>query len=183
VQDLNLKDLFLVEILIQFQTAIAGKMKRLDRLHIARQHNSPDSSGILHQEKYGDWFGRMLVESWSSDFTKVVKCVSEDLATADGISLEEAKNCVVSSYRMLVAPSLLSNILNEPSVPQSMPIVAALVRSLVKLPENSILKRSARSLYRKLRWISLDAVYGEKIITTRVPNLRNDFQPIVDCRS
>src|SRR5437870_3845451 len=78
--DLNLKDLFLVEYLIAFLTAIVGKTKRLETLYIARQHNSPGSSGIAHEEKFGDWFGRMLVQSWSAYTTICVTITAATLA-------------------------------------------------------------------------------------------------------
>jgi glycosyltransferase domain-containing protein len=180
VRDLNLDDLFLTAHLVQFLTAIAGKTKRLERLYIARQYDSPGSSGGVHEEKFGNWFGRMLLESWSADFAKFVNTVSGCLAAADGISIDEAKDFVISSYRILVAPSLLSNILDEPSVKMSMPIVASIVRRLVSLPEHSIYKKLMRRSYRTLRWISLDAVYGQKIFGTPVRNSRKDFQPIVE---
>jgi glycosyltransferase domain-containing protein len=178
VRDLNLNDLFLVEVLIQFLTAIAGKTKRLEHMYLARQYNTPSGSGAIHAEKYGDWFGRMLLDSWSDDFANFVNCVSGCLAAADGISIDEAKDCVISSYRMLVAPSLLSDILDEPSVTMSMPIVASIVRHLVRLSEDSISKKLMRKLYRNLGWVSLDAVYGEKVFRRLVPNSRNDFGPI-----
>lgn len=180
VHDLNLNDMFLVEILIEFLTAIAGKMKRLKRMYIARQYNQPSSSGGIHSEKFGDWFGRMLLDSWSDDFTKFLNSVSGCLVAADGISVDEAKDCIISSYRMRVAPPLLSNILDEPSVTMSMPIVAIIVRRLVNLPAHSSYKKLMRRLYRSLRWISLDAVYGEKVFGSQVTNSRKDFQPIVE---
>src|SRR5207237_6335069 len=90
VRDLDLKDLFLAADLIQFLTAIAGKTKRLDRLYLARQYNSPGSSGGAHEKKFGNWFERMLVASWSADFTKFLNSVSESLAAADGISIDQA---------------------------------------------------------------------------------------------
>jgi glycosyltransferase domain-containing protein len=180
VRDLNLNDLFLVEMLILFLTAIAGKTKRLEHMYLARQYNSPNSSGAVHSEKYGDWFGRMLLDSWSSDFAKFVNSVSGCLAAAEGISVDEARNYVISLYRMHVAPSLLSSILDEPSVTMSMPIVASIVRRLVSLPEHSIPKKLMRKLYRGVRWISLDAVYGEKVFGVPVTNSRKDFQPIVE---
>jgi glycosyltransferase domain-containing protein len=180
VKTLNLNDLFLVESLIQFLTAVAGKTKRLDRLHIARQHNPPNSSAAIHQEKFGNWLGRMLVETWSTDFTKFVAAVSSSLAAADGISIDEAKDCVIQSYKMGIAPSLLSDILDEPTVTMPTAITAAIVRRLVRLPETSVTRRLTRRLYRTIQWISLDAVYGTEFLSTPVMNSRKDFQPILE---
>lgn len=180
VRDLAPKDLFIFEQVVCFLTAIAGKAKRLDRLYLARQKNSPARSGGTHTQRYGDWFGRMLVESWSEDFTNFVKVASAFLAASDGISEEEARDCVIRCYRVLVAPALLSNILDEPSVTLSMSTVVPIVRRLVGLPESSILKKLTRNLYRRLRWISLDSVYGTEFLAGRVPDARKDVNPILE---
>jgi len=179
VRDLGPKDLFIFEQVVCFLTAIAGKAKRLDTLYLARQSNSPASSGGSHAQRFGDWFGRMLVESWSEDFTKFVNVASAFLAASDGISEEDARDCVIACYRMLVAPALLSNILEEPTVTLSMSTVVPIVRRLVRLPEGSIVKRLARNLYRRVGWISLDFVYGTEFLAGRVPDARKDFSPIL----
>ncbi|HLX81360.1 MAG TPA: TIGR00180 family glycosyltransferase [Burkholderiales bacterium] len=179
VRDLGPKDLFIFEQVACFLTAIAGKAKRLDTLYLARQNNSPASSGGIHTQRFGDWFGRMLAESWSEDFTKFVNVASAFLAASDDISEDEARDCVIKSYRMLVAPALLSNILEEPTVTLSMSTVVPVVRRLVRLPESSIVKRLARNLYRRVRWISLDSVYGTEFVAGRVPEARKDFSPIL----
>ncbi|OGA01871.1 MAG: hypothetical protein A3H35_14095, partial [Betaproteobacteria bacterium RIFCSPLOWO2_02_FULL_62_17] len=160
VRDIGPKDLFIFEQVVCFLTAIAGKAKRLDTLYLARQANSPASSGGTHAQRFGDWFGRMLVESWSEDFTKFANVTSAFLAASDGISEDEARDCVIRCYRMLVAPALLSNILEEPTVTLSMSTIVPIVRRLVRLPESSIVKRLARNLYRRVGGISLDSVYG-----------------------
>src|SRR5437879_4812438 len=58
--DLNIKDLFLVEYLIAFLTAIVGKTKRLETLYMSRQHDSPGSSGLAHEENFGARVGRRV---------------------------------------------------------------------------------------------------------------------------
>lgn len=179
VRDLAPKDLFIFEQVVCFLTAIAGKAKRLDTLYLARQYNSPAGSGGTHSLRFGDWLGRMLVESWSEDFTKFVKIASTSLAESDDISEDEARNCVIRCYRMLVAPALLSNVLDEPSVTLSMSTVVPIVRRLVRLPESSILKKLTRNMYRRLRWISLDSVYGTELLGGHVPNAGKDFSPIL----
>ena len=180
VRDLGPKDLFIFEQVVCFLTAIAGKAKRLDTLYLARQNNSPASSGGTHAQRFGDWFGRMLVESWSEDFTKFANVAAAFLAASDNISEEEARDCVIRCYRMLVAPALLSNILDEPNVTISMSTVVPVVRRIVGLPEESILKRIARALYRRTGWISLDSVYGTELVATPVSNSKQAIQPILE---
>ena len=178
VRDLNPRDLFLVEQLTAYLTAIAGKTQHLEHLYLARQQNSPGSSGGTHQQKFGDWFGRMLVPTWSDDFTAFVDVIARALARADGIPIDEARDWAVQCYRMSIAPALLSNILEEPTVTPSMPVVAHAVRRLVRLPETSILKRTARMLYRRVPWISYDSVYGSELVASPVGNAAREFRPI-----
>jgi glycosyltransferase domain-containing protein len=179
-RDLNLNDIFLTEILITFLTNIAGKNKRLERLQIVRQRNPPTSSAGNHQEIFGNWFERMLVESWSNDIAKLITRVANFLAATDGISIDEARRIVNASFKMHIAPSLLSDILDEPSVTMSMAIVAAIVRHLIRYPEDSIFRKLTRRLYRDIRWFSLESVYGMRTLTTSTPNSRSDLKPILD---
>lgn len=178
VRELNLRDLFLVEHLIRFLTAVAGKSKRLDKLHLARQHNSPNTSSGLHTQAFGDWFGRMLVESWSADFARFLDVVSGQLAEKDGIEPVHARQCVLKAYRMLLAPQLMSNLLDEPTVTTAMTSVVPMVRRLVRLSDKNILKRISRALYRRISWVSLDSVYGTEFVAKPVPGATQDFEPI-----
>ena len=108
-----------------FLTAIAGKTRQLDTLYIARQQDSPDSSGGAHQERFGGWYDRMLVPTWSDDFTRFVECASRSAVARRRHSGDEARRIVVESYKMSVAPSLLADLVEEPTVSWSMPMRAA----------------------------------------------------------
>jgi glycosyltransferase domain-containing protein len=180
VRDLNLRDLFLMEHVIRFLSAIRGRSKRLDHLYLARQHNAPQTSSGTHTEAFGDWFGRMLVRTWSEDFSKFLEAMSKAMAREDGISGDEAAHCIVNAYRMLVAPQLMSNLLDEPTATLSMSTVVPVVRRIVGLPEESTLKRVMRTLYRRVGWISLDSVYGTELFTKPVFNSRHAMQPVLE---
>jgi hypothetical protein len=121
----------------------------------------------------------MLVETWSRDFGNFADVLAARLAEADGMPEDEARRFVVTAYRMLVAPSLLSNILDEPTVTAVMPAVVTSVRRLVRLPPQSKVRRMARFLYRRMSWISLDSVYGTEVVTTPVPDAGRDIEPIL----
>ena len=178
VKRLDAKDLFLFGQVVSYLCAIGGKIEQLDTLYLARQHNSPGSSGGAHQEKYGGWWGRMLVPTWSADFARFVDITSAELAAVDGISLDEARDWVVKTYRLAVAPLLLADVLEEQSVTPAMPLAVQLVRALVRLPEESWLKRSIRKWYRKSRWLSFDAVNATQFLATPAPNTRSQLAPI-----
>lgn len=180
IRDFNPRDLFLVEQLVMFLTAISGKTRQLDVLYIARQQDSPGSSGGTHQDRFGDWYDRMLLPTWSEDFTRFVDLASEALTRADGISADEARRAVVESYKMSVAPSLLANLVEEPTVSPLMPLVLQIVRRLVNLPRTSIVRRVAQTLYRRTRWVSHDLVHGTEFRTRRAREASREFKPVHD---
>lgn len=178
VRDLNPRDLFLMEQTVGFQTAIAGKCHQLAHLYIARQQDSPGSSGGTHEERFGGWFDRMLQPTWSDDFTQFLEVCSEPLARADAIPIDAARRVILDAYKMSVAPSLLRDVLAEPTVPPSMPIVLQVVRRLVNLPATSLTRRSAQWLYRTTRWISHDLVHGTQVRTRRAAASSAEFAPV-----
>jgi glycosyltransferase domain-containing protein len=178
IRDFNPQDLFLMEQLVAFLTAISGKCRQLDLLYIARQQDSPGSSGGDHQERFGGWFDRMLLPTWSRDFTRFVELSSVALARADAIPLEAAKRIVVDAYKMSVAPSLLSDLLDEPTVTPAMPLVLQLVRRLVRLPRNSLIRKIAQRCYRRTPWVSHDFVHGAEFRTRPAPHASDAFSPV-----
>ncbi len=180
IRDFNPHDLFLMEQLVAFLTAIAGKCRQLDLLYIARQQDSPGSSGGDHQEQFGDWFDRMLLPTWSGDFTRFVDLAAAALARADGIAPGEAREAIIKCYKMSVAPSLLSDLLDEPTVSATMPLVLQLVRRLVRLPRTSLIRRTAQRLYRRTRWVSHDLVHGTELRTAHTRGAAGAFAPIRD---
>jgi glycosyltransferase domain-containing protein len=180
VRDCNPRDLFLMEQLVMFLTAIAGKTRQLDRLYIARQQDSPGSSGGAHQARFGDWYDRMLVPTWSDDFSRFVDCATAALARADGISDGEARRAVVDAYKMSVAPSLLADLVEEPTVTFSMPMVLQVVRRLVNLPRRNVTRRIALGLYRRAQWLSHDFVHGTEFRSRRARAAAREFTPVRD---
>lgn len=180
IRDLGLSDLFLVECMVLCLTAISGRTKRLEEVFLARQRNSPGSSGVVHRQAHGDWFGRMLAPSWSRDFHAFVDAVSGLLAEADGIATEESRAWVMENYRAWVVPSLLTDLLDDPVVSFSMSGILPAARRLVRLPESSVLRKTAKALYRRLPWVSVDVVHGLELFTRPVRNAGQDIQPIRD---
>ena len=145
LRDCNPRDLFLMEQLVMFLTAIAGKTRQLDMLYIARQQDSPDSSGGAHQDLFGDWYDRMLVPTWSEDFTRFVDCATEALARADGIPAD--RGAAVGGGRRTKCRwrhrCWLTWSKSRPSR-WSMPVVLQVVRRLVNLPRTSLVRRVAQ---------------------------------------
>ena len=180
LRDLNLEDLFLAEYLLSSLTCVAGMVERIGRLYLVRQWNSPNSSGGTHQEKYGDALGQMFAKSWSDDFRKFVNVVAAALAAKDGISLEDARNHITQCYRSFIAPTLIECLLQEPTVPMTMPVRVQMIQRLVKLGPNSTIRKTFQKLYRRGSWISVSAVNGERLLTYPLSTYREDFKPIAE---
>lgn len=178
VRDCNPHDLFLMEELVMFLTAIAGKTRQLDTLYIARQQDSPGSSAGAHQDRFGDWYDRMLLPTWSEDFTRFVDYASAALSRADGIPDDEARRAVVESYKMSVAPFLLADLIEQPTVSFATPLVLQVVRRLVNLPRTSAVRRLAQALYRRTQWLSHDFVHGTEFRTRRSREAAREFTPV-----
>ena len=137
VKSFSPHDLFFMEQLVAFLTAISGKCRQLDLLYIARQQDSPGSSGGEHQERFGSWFDRMLLPTWSADFTRFVDLAADELARADGVTHQAATRTIRDAYKMSVAPSLLADLLTQPTITPMMPLVLQIVGRLVRLPRQS----------------------------------------------
>jgi len=178
LRDANIRDPFLIERLLLFLTAIAGKTRQLDTLYLARQWNAPGSSGLAHEREHGDWFGRMLAASWSRDFTIFVEVASRALAAHDRLAEDEARRSVVELYRLWLAPQMLGDVLAEPTITLPMTITVAGMRRLLARSPGSAVRRLARTLYRRSRWISVDAVHGTQLRARRVRAAEKAFQPI-----
>lgn len=180
VRDVNPHDLFLMEQVIAFLTAVTGKSRQLDQLYIARQQDSPDSSGGAHQDRFGGWMERMLLPTWSDDFARFVSVCSAALAAADGIADAEARRVIIDSYKMSVAPSLLADLMEQPTVNATMPLALQVVRRLVRLPRSSAVRRLAQFGYRRLRWVSHDLVHGTEFTARRAPDAERTFAAVRD---
>jgi glycosyltransferase domain-containing protein len=170
VRDAGLHDVFLIERLLLWLTAITGKIRQLDTLYLARQWNAPASAGRAQEATYGDWFGRMLVPTWSRDFERFLDVAGAALAARDHISSDEARSVIIDVYRSFLAPNLLGDLVGLPTATLSMSIVARVVRRLLSRPSDSPVRRVARVIYRRTPWIAADAVFGTELRRRRVPN-------------
>ncbi len=182
LRDLGIQDLFLMEILLYFRTAIAGRIERLDCLQVARQQNSPGSSASIYEASSGDTFGRMLLPGWSAEFAKFVSASSNALAERDKITFDEAHDLVVEAYRAYGAIPLYDALLKEPSLTARTtmfyPIVRGFMRQLGKLPTGNMLRVALRRLFRLARWIPYEAAQGGRVFVGQVPESQLAFAPI-----
>ena len=178
IRDANLQDIFLYEQCFAFLTAIAGKTRQLDTVFVARQSNTSESVAGTHAAAHGDWLGRLLAPSWSADFSAFLEATSRALADREGIGDDEARRCVIECYRMAAAPWLLADILREPTVTTGRALTVGWIRRLLAQAPHHPARTLARAIYRRMPWISPDAVIGTELTATRVDSAAADIAPI-----
>lgn len=105
--DVNIKDIFLAELFTSFLTVCAGKIRKLDYLYMLRQMGHRTSAAGAHIKKNGDHFDRMLLESWSDDFSKFVYAVASEVGKRDEVPKIDAQQQIRNGYRMHIAPHIV----------------------------------------------------------------------------
>lgn len=174
VRDAGLDDYYLGELLRFFLVLIAGDTAQLDTLYLARQADKRGTSTAAYEERFGDSLGRMLVPSWSTHFTRMIETAAAALARADGITIDEARPCIVAAYRMWAAPELLETSLHDLAASTSGPAAAGVVvRSLYNLPRPGAVRSGLQRFYRGLRRL------GGRTLR-RLGGIDADFEPIRD---
>ena len=70
----------------------------------------------------------MLLPTWSEDFTPIRRSLGRRARRGPtAFSDEDARRAIVQAYKMSVSPSLLADVLEEPTVSWSMPPVLQVV--------------------------------------------------------
>jgi glycosyltransferase domain-containing protein len=109
--DLNIKDLYLAELLLSYLTVATGKVRRECYNYLIRQENSGGSSATTHHNKWGDSFDRLFLDTWSSDFSNFTNAVAEIIVNNDEIQINQAKIIMVEGYKDYIAPHVINCIL------------------------------------------------------------------------
>jgi len=98
VAELNLSDLYLVEIYCQVSSLINGKSKKLNTSYLVRQHNNPTSSA--RYSSGGGSIGRMLEPNWSKDFTSSMRVLAEKINKKNtNLEFQDLYDKVCSLYK------------------------------------------------------------------------------------
>ena len=181
IRDANPQDIFMVDFMVFLLTAIAGPSKTLDVLYLARQNDSPGSAAAAHQEQHGDWFGRMFQPFWSDDITHLVRVVSAALADADAIPLDEARTRILDWLRTSFGRDVLTTLVRDRKVTPLPVLMSCLVPALLaRIRRDSTLWDVARGTYRRLRWISPEAVQGTEWRSRPVAQAAEAFKQVQD---
>ncbi|MFA5779089.1 MAG: TIGR00180 family glycosyltransferase [Elusimicrobiota bacterium] len=111
--EINPSDIFINELITSCLSVAAGKVKIERYLYLVRQQKSPGSSAVTEEQKKGDYFDRMLLASWSNDFSNFLQAVSAVIADNDKISIDNAIRLVREGYRNFVTPQIIRNLSSQ----------------------------------------------------------------------
>ena len=112
LQDLDLQDFSLAELLLSLLTVATGKVRREPYFSLLRQIGLFNSNA-QREARRADLFDRMLLESWSDEFTKFVNQIATTVSNKDGISLNDARSHVKKCYRTYAAPVIVNCLSSE----------------------------------------------------------------------
>ena len=102
------KDIILAQHVPMLLGIAAGKVYRGSYLYLVRQIESPWDSTRAETQKKGDPFDRMLLETWSADFTGFVDTIAAAVSSKDGIPIAQARDQVRQGYREFATFEIVS---------------------------------------------------------------------------
>jgi len=97
-------DVFLAELWTALLAAAAGPVKKLPDVFLVRQRNTPGTTADGEAKK-GDCLDRMLLPTWSKDFSAFTDTIARAIVARDGGSVEESRSAVTRGYRTYASPS------------------------------------------------------------------------------
>lgn len=97
-------DVFLAELWTALLAAAAGPVKKLPDVFLVRQRNTPGTTADGEAKK-GDCLDRMLLPTWSEDFSAFSDTIARAIVARDGGSFDEARAGVTRGYRRYASPS------------------------------------------------------------------------------
>jgi glycosyltransferase domain-containing protein len=117
LSDLNPKDLILAQHIPMLLGYIAGKVQRGPFLYLVRQAAAPGSSSRTEIDRKGDNFDRMLLESWSTDFSGFLRAIAEAISKKDGTDANSARAAVKQGYRTFMGPAIAACFIDQSNAP------------------------------------------------------------------
>ena len=169
----NFTNLILHELILSFLTVAQGIVKRENLFYLLRQINPKSSSNRVEHEKKGDYLDRMLIDSWSMEFSQFTNSIAEIISDKDKVNLEQAQQLVKKEYRKYLIPILAQQVEGLQRKPSLMKKLKCRVRGLKKdNPLQSIL----RSLFHNYQDMTDDTTRPRPIRPTS-PIFKN-VQPV-----
>lgn len=146
----DIKDIFLAELLLSCLTVSMGKVGKIADLYMMRQIKDRGSCAEDHRITSGDCFDRMLLETWSVDFSIFLNTISSSISTIDGTPLNDAQLLVKRNYRSYVAPKMINSLENNNVQITEGGVINALKIFIRKLKHDSLIRQFIYRIYTEL---------------------------------
>jgi len=176
LRDLDTHDHALSQYVPMLLGVIAGKEQIEPYAYLFRQLEGPATCSET-EIKQSDFFDRMLLDSWSTDFKGFLEIMSTAISEKDGICIEEARQQVKLGYRTLMTPGIVKCLLDSVPQPQRIRKASQLVSRMG--PAGSALRRLYPLVRRIIRGESdyprHDFIPAEELLETD-----HDFKLIFD---
>ncbi len=160
---LDPQNIYIAEIMTGMLAVAEGRIKRLPSLSYLRQRNTPETSNKTEVETGLDFFDRMLLGSWSHDFTGFAEAVARSIAERDGLPFPEALELVKKTYKKIVANNIIGSMSER---------TAGHPAGLLRRAFNKVLSTAARP-YRRGR----DRAYAYHSLTVPVKRAVEGARP------
>lgn len=102
LSSIDIQDMFFLEHFLTLMSSMNGKIKRLNTLYLARQRNCSSLSRDIMDDRGPARYQFYANNSWKNDYQKVVKLLTQELASRAGFSLSLASMMVQASYSRLI---------------------------------------------------------------------------------
>ena len=142
LKDLDMKNASLAELLPSSLAVIDRPSKINTSLYLMRQLNIGGSVASREKRNFGDYFDRMLIESWSGEFSKFSNTVAKKISEMDVIQKNEALALVKKGFRAFAAPILVANL-----SPEKKSLFSTVRRFIFNMDKDSLIRKTTRRMW------------------------------------
>ena len=105
--DLEMKEIHLMEHTLSALLVTKGKIFAGYYPYYYRQYGGQGVTASIEAMKtQGDYFDKMLIESWSKDYASFLKIIAGSIVERDNITDEDANKIVKNAYRKFMGPTV-----------------------------------------------------------------------------
>ena len=167
LRNLDPKNIYLAELVTSFLAVAEGKAKRFPYPYYMRQCNTPETCNRSESQKY-DFFDRMLLPSWSDDFTGFAGAVASAVAEKDNIPIEDALYLVKGSYKKYVSYNIVWSLTRDQKISQAEQLFQKIGRKLRSIFQINIIDR-----FRKDPGRDIEPIY--RYFNDELPSSLSDY--------
>jgi len=140
LRNLDPKNIYLAELVTSFLAVAEGKAKRFPYPYYMRQCNTPETCNRSESQKY-DFFDRMLLPSWSNDFTGFAGAIAHAIADKDKIAAEDALSLVKGSYKKYVSCNIIWSLTRDRKISRAKQLFRKIEFKLRSMAQINIIDR------------------------------------------